>query len=237
MAKKNTPDLAQQITDAARKILDSNIPDNSRIADLNQEGVAKLLSVIFQRESGETRDIFLGDDLINDGTNIAPIVYGTVWLDISSASKVLVRSSTDPGRILERYVFPMADGENGGIVGDTEEEKLSNILINDTPILDPDSGLANFADFVFKQIVGDGNGSTWSGEPNTGSVGENDPITGERIAKLDAPAKDIKFEELTDVDHTSQCNYSIPYFDADSCTWKTKHINDLIIEVNPDLEK
>ena len=237
MVDKTTPDLAQQITDAARHILLSSSISNAGIDQLNQEGVAKLLSVIFQRETKDTQDLFLGDDLINDDTTRVPVVYGTVWLDIASASKIFVRSTIEPGRILARFVFPIADGENEGIAGDTESEMLSNILINDTPLLDPETGLANFADVVLKEIFGDGSGTSWGSEPTTGTIGETDPITGERIAKLDQSIVTMKFEELDDVTHSSKCDYSVPYWDANACGWKTKHINDLIISVNPDLEK
>lgn len=235
MAKQNTPELTQQIVDATRKAMRTDVPSQEKVIKINEKGVTPTISSTFDRNDQEYIDsrVNIKDEIISP-----PVVYGEVWLDINTANKVLVRSDTDPGRILARYVFPMADGENGGVSGATDLLRLSNVVINGVSLIDRLTGLANFGDVTFKESPADGVTSIWDSVTNFLGIGESDPSTGETISSLEKKkATNPKFEELLDVDHTAKCNYAIPYWNESTRKWETKHINNLIIEVNPTLEK
>ena len=349
-------DITEQLLHEIRKADAVNLQSSAEAQRLNQDGIANTLSTVYDRYEPDANAVFLGQELLNDGSRTPLIVYGQVWLQADNVNKISKRSDLDPGRIIDRFVIPVADGENEGIPDGTNSgDPLANVFVNGLAIIDDELGLANIADVTLKQMLGDGasqgdfvgsatgnitlSGTTgsiniwledgtnlliddlgtfawagtiestidlivgvingaptesgdpdylpvaatkisatqfkltfdsndgckkndwtvnytstndlalsgvldfsggvcpkWSNKTASSSIGETDPATGERISSLDTPEATLKFSDLADVEVTSTDKHAIPYWDSEECKWKTKHINNLLIDINPQIE-
>lgn len=212
MADQNVTDTSKLLLDKIRSKANSDQPSNATVDELNMTGVTNIISTTFNRFETTTQDLFLGDDLITDETSAANLVYGEVWLDLVVADRLTLRSENDPGREIQRFVFPVAEGENGGVIGITQEERASNTIIDGIPIFSLANQVWNILDVVMKESDGDGTGGNWDSKPDISNSGEVDPTTGTFVTNKNDVSQ--RLENLSNVANDAPSSGDIIIYDT-----------------------